>query len=152
MPETNFDVCEDGQVERNEKDKGKYKSLVLKEEEERLQMARELVPEQMMVLQEVVKFCKSSTIPKSSWAQKNSHLRLIVHGGAGVGKSKTINACAQWAEKLLRLPGPYLPRVLVLGPTGASASLIEGQTIHSTFDFKFGDEYRPLSDKSLDLF
>ena len=27
----------------------------------------------------------------------------------------------------------------------------EGQTIHSAFDFKFGDEYRPLSDKSLDL-
>ena len=43
---------------------------------------------------------------------------------AGVGKSKTINACAQWAEKLLRRAGPYLPRVLVLGPTGASAALI----------------------------
>ena len=27
----------------------------------------------------------------------------------------------------------------------------EGQTIHSAFDFKFGDEYRPLGDKSLDI-
>ena len=43
---------------------------------------------------------------------------------SGVGKSKTINACAQWAERLLRRAGPYLPRVLILGPTGASAALI----------------------------
>ena len=42
----------------------------------------------------------------------------------GVGKSKTISTCAQWAEKLLRRAGPYLPRVLILGPTGASAALI----------------------------
>ena len=84
LPQTNFDICEDSQVERNEKDEGKYKCLVLKEEEERLQMTRELVPEQMMVLQEVIKFCKTSTIPKSSCVQTNSQLRLIVHGGAGV--------------------------------------------------------------------
>ena len=84
MPQTNFDVCEDGQHERNEKGEGKYKFLVLKEEEDRLRMARELVPEQMMVLQEVVKFCKKLTIQNSSAVRMNSELRLIVHGGAGM--------------------------------------------------------------------
>ena len=82
MPQTNFDICEESQIERNEKGGGKYKSLALKEEEDRLQMARELVPEQMMVLQEVVKFCKTLTIPNQA-NDTNSHLRLIVHGGAG---------------------------------------------------------------------
>ena len=82
-PHTNFDVCEDANYERNEKGEGKYKLLALKEEEERLQMARELVPEQMMVLQEVVKFCKKLNIHNTSDVQNNSHLRLIVHGGAG---------------------------------------------------------------------
>ena len=75
---------------------------MLKEEEERLEMARQLVSEQMMVLQEVVRFCKKLTIPDNSFVKTNSHLRLIVHGGAGVGKSNTIKACAQWAKKLLR--------------------------------------------------
>ena len=49
---------------------------------------------------------------------------------AGVGKSRTIQACAQWAEKLLRRAGPYLPRVLILGPTGASAALIGNNMIN----------------------
>ena len=49
----------------------------------------------------------------------------------GVGKSKTINTCSQWAEALLRRAGPYLPRVLILGPTGASAALI-GNTFDLT--------------------
>lgn len=101
-PQFDFDINEDPHVERNEKGEGKYKSLLLRAEEERLEMARTLVPEQMMVLQEVVKFCKMLTIPNSSIAHTNSHLQLIVHGGAGTGKSKTVKACAQWAEKLLR--------------------------------------------------
>ena len=83
MPHTDFDVCDDDQYEQNEKGEGKYKFLALKEEEERLDMARELVPEQMMVLQEVVKFCKLLETPNSSHV-KNTPLRLIVHGGAGM--------------------------------------------------------------------
>ena len=70
-------------------------------EEERLEMARALLPEQMMVLQEIIKFCKKLTIPDTSIVKTNSQIWLIVHGGTGTGKSRTIKACAQWAEKLL---------------------------------------------------
>ena len=83
MPQTNFDVQEDSQIERNERGEGKYKYLALREEDERLQLAKDFVPEQMMVLQEVVKFCKLLTIPSTSCNDSNSQLRLIVHGGAG---------------------------------------------------------------------
>ena len=83
LPQTNFNINEESGIERNEKDSGKYKFLTLKEEDERLQITRDLVPEQMMVLQEVVKFCKLSTISKLTNIQCNSNLRLIVHGGAG---------------------------------------------------------------------
>ena len=82
-PETNFDIYEDSQVERNEKGDGKYKSLVLKNDEDMLEMARGLVPEQMMILQEVIKFCKLPLIPRTMNVQTSSQLRLIVHWGAG---------------------------------------------------------------------
>ena len=93
-----FNINEDDQVKRNERGEGKYKSLALKEEEERLQMARELVPEQMMVLQEVVRFCKKLMIPDTSPGGTNSHLRLIVHGGAGVGKSCLVKCVTEYIK------------------------------------------------------
>jgi hypothetical protein len=45
---------------------------------------------------------------------------------------------------------PNKPRVLITGPTGMASVLINGITIHSAFDFKFGHEYISLSDKKLD--
>ena len=53
-------------------------------------------------------------------------VRLIVHGGAGTGKSAVIRIAAIHAEKILRQSGshPNKPRVLILGPTGKAASLI----------------------------
>ena len=51
---------------------------------------------------------------------------MIVHGGAGNGKSAVIKVAAIHAEKILRQSGshPNKPRVLILGPTGKAASLI----------------------------
>ena len=51
---------------------------------------------------------------------------IILPLSLGVGKSKTINVCAQYAEKYLRKAGdhPNRPRVLLLCPTGMAACLI----------------------------
>ena len=119
-------------------------------DKELLELARTLIPEQKIVLKEVVKYCKNISTPQKSVV--NPQLRLIVHGGAGVGKSQTINTCSQWAEKILRREGSNqdLPRVLLLAPTGVSANLIGGQTVHSAFSFKFGTDYTPITiDKTL---
>ncbi len=39
-----------------------------------------------------------------------------------------------------------------MGPTGISASLIGGTTLHSGLDFRFGSTYCPLSDQKRDQF
>ena len=53
-------------------------------------------------------------------------LNIIFTGGGGVGKTFLIKTISKWAEKILRNPGddPLNPKVLLLGPTGKSASLI----------------------------
>ena len=67
---------------------------------------------------------------------------LKVHGGAGCGKSKLINDIAQWSEYWLRTSSdrhPDHPYVVKVAPTGKAASLIGGLTLHSAFNFNFGN-------------
>lgn len=72
----------------------------------------------------------------------------------GVGKSAVVRLISKWAEKILRKAGdhPNKPRVLLTSPTGMASSLIDGITLHSAFDLKFGNQHTPLSDKKLDEF
>ena len=78
--------------------------------------------------------------------------RIIVHGGAGCGKSTVINILKQWAHLILQQPGddPDCPYVLVCAPTGTAASNIRGQTLHTAFGFSFSNQYFSLSDKQRD--
>jgi hypothetical protein len=73
---------------------------------------------------------------------------------AGVGKSAVVRLISKWSEKILRKAGdhPHHPRVLITGPTGMASALINGVTVHSAFDFKFGNEHIALSDKKLDQY
>ena len=77
-----------------------------------------------MILDTVIEHCK-----KLVKARKSKHFAipgalLICHGGAGVGKSATINVISLWAEKILRKSGdnPNYPRVLVCAHTGKAAN------------------------------
>ena len=81
------------------------------------------------------------------------HLGFIILG-AGVGKSATIRAITANAERILRKLGgnPNKPRVIICAPTGKAAAIINGITIHSAFNFKFGNDFVPLSDKQLPIF
>ena len=78
--------------------------------------------------------------------------KLMVHGGAGCGKSTVINVIKQFLHLILQKPGdnPDHPYVLVTGPTGTAAANVNGQTLHTTFNFKFGNQYRSLADKTRD--
>ena len=78
-------------------------------------------------------------------------MRLIVHGGAGVGKSATINAISKHAERILRRQGTSHnhPRIILCAFTARAANLIGGVTVHSAFGFQFGNSNVPLSDKKL---
>ena len=52
-PDTNFDQCDD--LETNTKDQNRFKSFELADDDELNRLARSLVPEQLMILQGVVK-------------------------------------------------------------------------------------------------
>ena len=75
--------------------------------------------------------------------------RLIITGGSGSGKSSIIKVIELQAEKYLRKAGshPNHPRILICAPTGKAASIVDGVTLYSAFDFKFGNEYVSLGDK-----
>ena len=85
----------------------------------------------------------------------NSHPRaplMMVHGGAGAGKSTVINVVAMWTQKILQRSGdsPDQPFVLKTAFTGCAASNIEGMTLHGAFGFSFSHQHFSLSDKIRD--
>ena len=77
---------------------------------------------------------------------------VMIHGGAGSGKSTVINLLKQWIHLILQTPGddPDCPYILVTAPTGTAAANIRGLTLHSAFGFNFGNDYFSLSDKKRD--
>ena len=104
----------------------KYRCVKLPNENELKEITRRLVPEQMDALRKIMSTMKNIIRAKENSDFLNKPLRLVVHGGAGVGKSAFIKAASLQAEKILRQPGddPNYPHVLICAPTGKAASLI----------------------------
>ena len=52
-------------------------------------------------------------------------------------------ALAKWIQHVIVKSGdgPQYPYTVKGAPTGAAASIIEGQTMHSLFNFSFGNEF-----------
>ena len=74
---------------------------------------------------------------------------IMVHGGAGSGKSKVINSLYNMMTHILQKEGddPSCPYVVLSSFTGAASANINGQTLHSLFGFKFGTTFLSMSDK-----
>ena len=77
---------------------------------------------------------------------------VMIHGGAGSGKSTVISTLAKWVHYILQRPGddPDCPYVVISAFTGAAACNVNGQTLHSLFSFNFGHDFITLSDKARD--
>ena len=77
---------------------------------------------------------------------------VMVHGGAGSGKSTVINTLAKWVHYILQKPGddPDCPYITISAYTGAAACNVNGQTLHSLFSFNFGPGFLTMSDKIRD--
>ena len=99
-----------------------------------------------------IQFSKDVVKARNSFSKPPNSPLLMVHGGAGAGKSTVINILAQWVQFILQKEGDSTdsPCVLKVAPTGAAASLIEGQTLHAAFRFSFGGKSYSLSDKARD--
>ena len=74
---------------------------------------------------------------------------IIVHGGAGTGKSRVINSLYTMMSSIFKQPGddPCCPYVVLSSFTGAASANIGGQTLHSLFGFKFGNSFLSMTEK-----
>ena len=63
-----------------------------------------------------------------------------------------INILKQWCQLVLQQPGddPECPYIIVAAPTGTAAANVRGQTMHSAFNFSWGNDHFSLSDKVRD--
>ena len=107
-------------------DSYKYNSIEVPSKEEIHSMVRNLGEEQRLVLDDIVDHCKQVVRARKNITEYPRPTKLLVIGGAGVGKSLTIKVVAVTAEEILRQTGshPHKPRVLILAPTGKAATII----------------------------
>jgi ATP-dependent DNA helicase PIF1 len=94
----------------------------------------------------LVTFSRASPNHKIS---KPSPPLVIVHGGAGSGKSRVINCLYNMMTHILQKEGddPSCPYVVLTSFTGAASANINGQTLHSLFGFKFGTSFLSMSER-----
>ena len=129
-----------------------YKQVVYPATDELRKSTESLDEFQKEVVNIAVSFAKDVVKARK---QSNVHPKpplLMVHGGAGAGKSTVINVVAMWVQKILQRSGDALdqPCVLKTAFTGCAASNIEGLTLHGAFGFSFGNQHFSLSDKVRD--
>ena len=78
---------------------------------------------------------------------------VIVHGGAGSGKSRVISSLYNMMTSIFQKAGddPGCPYVVLTSFTGAASAMINGQTLHSMFGFKFGTAFLSMPERQRDL-
>ena len=131
---------------------GLFKKVVTNSEEELNKLTYKLDNEQRMAHDIGVNFAKQCVIARKTTIKIKAPC-LIIQGGAGSGKSTVINVLAQRFEQILRKSGddPEKPYIVKVAFTGIAASNIDGMTLNTAFNFKFGNEFLSLSDKIRDL-
>ena len=96
---------------------------------------RKLDPDQRSVVDIGISYAQNIRKSVSKDSSQPKPPLVVVHGGAGCGKSFVINLMTQWQERILRNSGddPNQPYILKCAFTGTAASIIEGQTLHHSF-------------------
>ena len=132
--------------------KKSIRGIELKSSDDLLLEARKLDNFQKRVLHIGIKFAHDTILARKGKILPPKAPLLMVHGGAGSGKSTVINVMSQYLHQILKKEGddPECPYVLLAAFTGSAASNIQGQTLHTLFSFNFGSGYQSLSDKARD--
>ena len=126
--------------------------IEIKTADEILKEARNLDEFQKKALHLAISFAQNVIMARKGKVPYPAGPFLLVHGGAGSGKSTLINVIAQFIHHILLRDGDDLdcPYVLLSAFTGTAAANIEGQTLHTLFSFNFGAGFLSLSDKMRD--
>ena len=116
------------------------RNIELKSADEMLTEARDLDEFQKKALHIAIRYAQNVLIARKRNTPPPSAPFLMVHGGAGSGKSTLINVISQYVHQLMMREGddPDCPYILLSAFTGAAASNIEGQTLQTLFSFNFG--------------
>ena len=130
-----------------------FQNIEITSAEELLKEARQLDNFQKQVLHIAVNFAQDIRIARKAKTSNPRAPLLMVHGGAGSGKSTVIKVMYQYIQNILRKDGdnPDCPYVILSAFTGGAASNINGQTLHTLFSFNFGSGFQSLNDKNRDL-
>ena len=120
-----------------------FRRIEIKRPDEILREARILDEFQKKGLNIIVNYVQNILISRKGKLPYPTGPLLMVNGGAGSGKSTLISTISQYAHYMLRRDGddPNCPIVLLGAYTGAAASNIKGQTLHTLFSFNFGAGY-----------
>ena len=105
--------------------------------------------DQFEVFMRVIEFGKKERTSFLSNTEKPIPPLIKVHGGAGCGKSFLINRITEVFEYWYAFGNrePDKPTVLKLAPTGKSAKVIGGHTLHTGLGIGFGNSHFSLSDE-----
>ena len=142
----NFDFKEDSLKH------GFHKRIEIPDDSILKESTRNLDEFQREVLNIAVKFAKDLVKARKFPNNPPASPLLMVHGGAGAGKSTVIRTVSHWVQKILQQSGDSAdhPYVVKTAFCGTAAATIEGQTLHSAFGFSFNNKFYSLSDKSRD--
>ena len=136
---------------------GLYKRIIIPTDAELRRTTRQLDKHQREVLNTVIKYAKDIVKSRNRMNKLPTPPCLMMHGGAGAGKSTVIRITAQWVQKILQVEGQDVncPSVVITAFCGTAASNVDGQTLHSSFGFSFGnqksEEHQSLGDKTRDF-
>lgn len=152
-----YDFLNTDNVDLKEKDDLKethiYSKVNIPDIRDLKKKTRQLDIHQRRVVDIAIKYARDLLKARKEGNKKPDPPMVMVHGGAGSGKSYVIQLIAEWVHYILQKEGDSLscPYVLKTAFTGTAASLIEGMTLHSAFGFDFGNKHYSLSDKIRDM-
>ena len=134
--------------------RGIFKPITLPNREAQIEEARMLDKMQKLVLAIGVNYAKRlvmfSRFSPCHKIPKPSPPLVMVHGGAGSGKSRVISSIYNMMTDIFQKQGddPSCPYVVLTSFTGAASANINGQTLHSLFGFKFGTTFLSMPEKT----
>ena len=141
------------QPEKNQSSSNSFQKVQLLSKEQLRNKYLQCDLDQLLVIDIASTYANSIRKSTNGSSKPDKAPLVIVSGGAGTGKSHTINVLEQTVERILRKAGDELncPYILKAAPTGVAAANISGTTLHSALSFSFGSNYESLSDKKRDL-